>query len=72
MTKIKSTQLWGRETAKERYKQPNKEAVSPAPTQQPPQDPEDKHEVGYDNDASGWVRGHGSPYPYFDKHKSGS
>lgn len=32
-----------------------------------PQDPVDKHGPGYDNDASGWVRGQGEPYPNFDK-----
>ena len=38
---------------------------------QAPQDPMDKHGPGYDNDASGWVRGMGpqSPYPDFDKTK---
>jgi len=45
------------------------------------QDPEDKHDAKYDNDASGWVRGAaGVPTcknetaegkPSFDKHKAG-
>jgi len=34
---------------------------------QQPQDVQDMQDVGYDNDASGWVEGHGEPYPYFDK-----
>lgn len=33
---------------------------------QAPQAPEDRHDVNYDNDASGWVRGQGKPYPHFD------
>jgi len=34
---------------------------------QKPQDPIDQHGEGYDNDASGWVRGQGEPYPNFDR-----
>ena len=33
---------------------------------QQPQNIQDMQDVGYDNDASGWVRGHGE-HPYFDK-----
>jgi hypothetical protein len=41
---------------------------------QAPQSVNDKHGHTYDNDTKGWVRGMGkyAPYPYFDKHKSGS
>jgi hypothetical protein len=68
MTKVKNVEKWGLDTAKERYGVTKTQGVSPAPTQQPPQDHEDKHEASYDNDASGWVRGKGkqSPYPDFD------
>ena len=34
---------------------------------QKPQGREDRQEVNYDNDSSGWVRGHGDPYPNFDR-----
>jgi|KBSMisStaDraftv2_1062788.scaffolds.fasta_scaffold27946_3 hypothetical protein len=67
-----NVEKWGRATAKERYGTPDASGVTPAKSQQPPQDPEDKHGAKYDNDASGWVRGVGSPYPHFDTHKSGS
>lgn len=68
--KHKDTHSWGRETAGERYgltKLPETPALSR--TEQAPQAPEDRHSPGYDNDASGWVRGEGkqSPYPHFDK-----
>lgn len=38
---------------------------------QAPQAVNDHHDANYDNDASGWVRGVGKPYPHFDSHKSG-
>lgn len=50
----------------EQYKSIPDSPVTPAPSQQPPQDPEDKHGAKYDNDADGWVRGH-TLHPYFDK-----
>lgn len=34
---------------------------------QAPQSPNDRHGEKYDNDAQGWVRGVGTPYPHFDK-----
>lgn len=74
MAHAKNVEKWGRATAKERYGVAKESGVTPAPSQQAPQDPEDKHASGYDNDASGWVRGMGkeSPHPKFDRHKSGS
>ena len=39
---------------------------------QAPQAINDEHGPGYDADSTGWVRGHGEPYPHFDKHRSGS
>lgn len=83
MAKIPATAEWGRQTAKGRYGSVHDSPVSPAPTQQPPQDIEDKHGDTYDNDAAGWVRGvregppigkheDGTNRPGFDKnHRSG-
>ena len=39
---------------------------------QAPQAVNDEHGPGYDNDAQGWVRGRGKPYPHFDSGPSGS
>ena len=69
---VQSTEKWGKAAARERYGQPKSGGVTPAKSEQAPQCPEDKHGAGYDNDASGWVRGVGKPYPHFDTHKSGS
>lgn len=41
----------------------------PDPEQQKPEDPIDQHGAGYSNNSKGWVRGHGSPHPYFDRSK---
>lgn len=68
MAKIQNVEKWGRGAARERYGSPKDSGVTPAPSQQGVQDPEAKHGSGYDNDASGWVRGMGSqsPHPHFD------
>lgn len=72
--KHKSTQEWGRNTAKERYGTGPVLADHPADNDalQAPQDPQDKHESTYNNDSNGadeWTRGMGpkSPYPNFDR-----
>jgi hypothetical protein len=69
MKNVKYVEKWGLATAKERYGVGKQSGVTPAPSQQAPQDHEDKHDSNYDNDASGWVRGKGSPYPDFDHGK---
>ena len=38
---------------------------------QAPQAVNDHHGAGYDNDASGWVRGVGKPHPHFDSKREG-
>jgi hypothetical protein len=48
------------------------ERITPAFDEQATQFPDDKHGAKYDNDASGWVRGKGSPHPFFDRGGSGS
>lgn len=67
MAKIKSMSEWGKGTAAERYHEsPVMNDYSKENNLQAPQDPQDKHAAGYDNDASGWVTGKGKPYPHFD------
>jgi hypothetical protein len=36
---------------------------------QTPQAINDRHDAGYDNETTGWVNGHGEPYPHFDHTK---
>ncbi len=74
MRKAKNIQQWGRDKAQTRYGGHNpKLEAEPGANIQAPEDVQDQHDGGlnYDNDASGWTRGHGSPYPHFDKHKAG-
>lgn len=68
MAKVQNVEKWGRAAAKERYGVA-RGSITPAPSQQAPQSPEDKHGPDYDNNAGGWVRGMGkqSPHPHFDK-----
>lgn len=47
---------WGKSTAKSRYGTTPTFKQPPADSNKP-QCPEDKQGPGYDNDASGWVRG---------------
>ena len=70
---MKNNHTWGRDKAKERYMAGSAGMAAPT-NEQPPQDPIDKHDPNYDNDASGWVRGMGSesPYPHFDSGPSGN
>ena len=74
MKQAKDTSHWGRATAKERHGGGSgPKSVGPlddhasANNLQAPQDTQDKHDTGYDNDTSGWVNGKGEPYPNFDK-----
>ena len=70
MAGYKSAEKWGRDTAKERYSA-SKISLA-AEDHHAPQDPEDKHDNGYKNDASGWVRGAGETgetKPGYDKRK---
>lgn len=63
----KDTSAWGKATAKARYGGAGSAGMSVSDKLQKPQDPEDKHGPGYDNDTSGWVKGDGKPYPHFDR-----
>lgn len=74
MANPENTSKWGLKTAKERYGPIEDSKVTPAPSQQAPQDPEDKHGAKYDNDhKSDWVRGYGSKmHTYFDSSPSRS
>ncbi len=74
----KSTHEWGREKARARYNTDKRDTLGPNVEVQKPQMPEDKQAAGYDNDASGWVRGMGKGKietgegkPAFDKKRSG-
>ncbi len=74
MRKAKSFDKWGRDKAQSRYGGHNPEPeAKPEANFQAPQFVQDSHDTGlnYDNDASGWTRGKGKPYPYFDSHKAG-
>ena len=76
MKPAKTTSQWGKDKASERYRTPNTGSLETSPeanAHQKPQNIQDKQDKGYENDAEGWVRGMGpkSPYPTFDKHKSG-
>lgn len=65
MAKSKSMSEWGRGKAAERYHEaPQINDYSKENNLQPPQDPQDKHAAGYDNQTSGWVRN--GTYPHFD------
>lgn len=70
MAKKPDMEKWGRSAAKQRYGTASGSLA--AKDQQAQQDPESKHEAKYDNDASGWVRGVGKPYPTFDSGPSGN
>lgn len=68
MAKPKHLEAWGRSKARERHGEGAATGMRASATDhQAPQDPEDKHGPKYDNDASGWVRGVGDPYPNFDR-----
>ena len=74
--KAKSMHEHGREMAKKRYggSEGKLDEHPKANNLQPPQDVQDEHCAGYDNDASGWVRGAGEKAeakPGFDHHKAG-
>ena len=73
MAKTVNVEKWGKAAAKERYgtAQGTLDNNPKANDLQAPQDIQDQHLPGYDNDSHGWVRGHGTPYPHFDKHRSG-
>ena len=71
----KSTEKWGKDTASARYGKTDKSLNNnpKANDLQAPQDIQDQHMPGYDNDSKGWVRGMPSAEskPGFDHSKKG-
>jgi hypothetical protein len=59
--KAEETQKWGQETAYSRYGKPSGQHETEARGVGPqhPQQPENRHDVNYDNDTSGWIRAEG-------------